>query len=270
MNDSRLKIVTLPAHLGPAEARNAGISEAQGEWIAFLDDDDEWFPHKLEVQLEAANGSHYAFPVVTSPLVVRGQTGEFVWPKRPMTSSEPLSEYIFIRKPFYQRPGGGALASAFLTRKALLCKVPFPSNSPFHEDWEWLLRVSTLEDVGIEFVPEALAIRYEHETGLTSKVSWRYSLAWIQKNRDLVTPRAYAGFILTIAGSLAAREGDRKAFWPLLQEAIRLGRPRPIDFLLYLAIWSVPRKFRRWLQAFVAKRSPRRNVLGFSLYRSNI
>ena len=37
---------------GAASARNRGIAESTGEWIAFLDADDEWLPHKLQEQVE--------------------------------------------------------------------------------------------------------------------------------------------------------------------------------------------------------------------------
>jgi len=44
--------LTFPPRQGPAAARNRGIENAQGEWIAFLDSDDEWLPGKLKTQLD--------------------------------------------------------------------------------------------------------------------------------------------------------------------------------------------------------------------------
>lgn len=44
------KIVDLPKNVGLAGARNAGIRQARGRFIALLDDDDIWLPQKLEVQ----------------------------------------------------------------------------------------------------------------------------------------------------------------------------------------------------------------------------
>src|SRR5262249_1321753 len=49
--DARLHCIRLPTSRGPGAARNAGVIRAVAPFIAFLDDDDEWLPEKLEVQL---------------------------------------------------------------------------------------------------------------------------------------------------------------------------------------------------------------------------
>jgi glycosyltransferase involved in cell wall biosynthesis len=49
--DTRLHCIRLPISRGPGAARNAGLARASAPYIAFLDDDDEWLPEKLEVQL---------------------------------------------------------------------------------------------------------------------------------------------------------------------------------------------------------------------------
>lgn len=71
IDDARLKFIELPVRGGAAAARNAGVSEAAGEWIAFLDDDDEWLPQKLERQIEVATRSQYELPIVASRLTAR-------------------------------------------------------------------------------------------------------------------------------------------------------------------------------------------------------
>lgn len=48
--DPRIKLLVNDRTPGGAGARNVGVFEARGEWIAFLDDDDVWLPQKLERQ----------------------------------------------------------------------------------------------------------------------------------------------------------------------------------------------------------------------------
>jgi teichuronic acid biosynthesis glycosyltransferase TuaG len=52
--DPRIKLIKLDQNVGPAMARNASLSSAQGRWVAFLDSDDLWLPQKLEQCLEFA------------------------------------------------------------------------------------------------------------------------------------------------------------------------------------------------------------------------
>lgn len=52
-NSKNIKLISCPKNSGPAVARNLGIRSSTGEYIAFLDNDDEFLPNKLEVQLGA-------------------------------------------------------------------------------------------------------------------------------------------------------------------------------------------------------------------------
>lgn len=47
---------------GPAWARNQAISRTDSEWLAFLDDDDVWFPEHIETLIAAADGHDVVYP----------------------------------------------------------------------------------------------------------------------------------------------------------------------------------------------------------------
>ncbi len=50
--DDRLKLLCLSENRGANYARNRGIEKAKGDFIAFQDSDDEWFPEKLDIQID--------------------------------------------------------------------------------------------------------------------------------------------------------------------------------------------------------------------------
>ena len=82
INDPRLRWIVHPKNRGLPAARLTGIEHSTGEWIAYLDDDDEWMPDKLGLQLAVAQNSRYALPIVSSRLIGRTAKGDFVWPRR--------------------------------------------------------------------------------------------------------------------------------------------------------------------------------------------
>ncbi|MFO7573290.1 MAG: glycosyltransferase family 2 protein [Gaiellaceae bacterium] len=61
LDEPRLRVVRHEQGKGVAQARNAGIAAARGEWVAFLDDDDLWSPRKLRLQIDAAQAASAVF-----------------------------------------------------------------------------------------------------------------------------------------------------------------------------------------------------------------
>ena len=61
--DARIRYIRLNENSGAGIARNKAIEQAKGDYIAFLDSDDTWYPKKLERQLEfmRRHGHHFSF-----------------------------------------------------------------------------------------------------------------------------------------------------------------------------------------------------------------
>lgn len=58
-DDSRIRYIQNVQNLGGAKARNVGIFEAKGDYIAFLDDDDLYLPDKIEVQIAQMTANNW-------------------------------------------------------------------------------------------------------------------------------------------------------------------------------------------------------------------
>ncbi len=135
---------------GVSAARNTGIRAAHGDFIAFLDSDDEWLPTKLEKQVEFLNAHPDLSIVHSNETWLRNQR-----PAKQSAKHQKNGGDIFINctKLCVVAP------STVMLRKSLLDRVGlFDESFVVCEDFDLWLRITAQDTVG--FLSEALTIKH--------------------------------------------------------------------------------------------------------------
>jgi hypothetical protein len=254
IDDPRIRIVRLGESVGAQEARNIGVREAQGPWVAFLDDDDEWLPPKLELQLEVARASSFPHPLVSCGLLDRTPEGDREWPRRAPKESESVAEYLFLRK-VSETAEIRLQTSTLLTTKSLLTRIPWRKCT--HDEWDLLLRAAAVKGVGLAFASGPLVIWHSHAGQRLSRTpgTWcvAHSLEWFHSVRSLVGPRPYASFLLFTMSAWARDHGHWRAFIEIPWEAVRCGRPTLTGLLAHAGRWLLPASLRKSINSYVGR-----------------
>jgi glycosyltransferase involved in cell wall biosynthesis len=149
LRDPRLRLLRQARNHGAAAARNAGIEAARGDWIALLDSDDEWEPHKLAQQLASlADAAADAMAGVTGYVIHDYRNGA-------RYSFHPTPKDATLEALVWGCPLG--IGSTLLARRAVFSEVGLldPELARL-EDWEWLMRY--LPSHRLDVLPDALTI----------------------------------------------------------------------------------------------------------------
>jgi GalNAc5-diNAcBac-PP-undecaprenol beta-1,3-glucosyltransferase len=120
---------------GPSLSRNLGISMARGNYLAFLDDDDEWHPNYLETLKSAGvfRARRFTFSDCVIVTEQRGHGEPTILEERPFEMAARLNEYIFVQNQIHM--------SCLLFPKDLLADVRFDPYMLAYEDWDFILSV---------------------------------------------------------------------------------------------------------------------------------
>jgi glycosyltransferase involved in cell wall biosynthesis len=249
IGDDRVRVIELAEKGGAPNARNTGVAAATAPWTAMLDDDDEWLPGKLRVQLDAAHAARAPMPVIASRLINRTPRAESIMPRRLPAPGEPLSEYLTVRRGLFY--GDGFIqTSTIMAPTALLRRVPFTVGLRRQQELDWTLRAVHHDDVELIFAADPLVIWHQDEDRdrISLHSPWEAQFEWLRRSRHLMTPRAYAALMLSVISSMAAPTRSPKVFRTLVREARANGRPGALDYVTLLQTWLIPAGLRHTLR----------------------
>ncbi len=232
---------------GPSRARNRGLQEARGEFIAFLDSDDLWMPDKLRLQLDVLR-KESRVGAVCCDMVESDQAGE-----RPESffqrigfTGELTAEKMFFRNPV-------ATPTLVARRSAIDRAGRFDPDLFGAEDYEFayrLLRAAPVRPLFRSLVhrrlqPEGLS-RDRLEMARGTILTLERALGWFPEMRRRLQPQL---------GRRFARLHLDLAYGHLLKEDFPRGRAALLESLR----WS-PTTGRTWLFLLAS-------LLGRSMFR---
>ena len=242
-NDGRIRYIRHDENRGGAAARNTGIKASQGEYIAFLDSDDEWLPHKIEKQLTVfSKGSLRLGVVYTGVRTVDLRSGRLIHIKLPQARGD------IFRKLLSENVVVGSTSTALIRRSCLGKSGLFDENLPSRQDLDLWIRLARYYT--FDYVREVLAVIYIHKNRITStpEAKIRGSKLLLQKiYEDLRKSKKLLSQYQFLIGKFSYLAGHRQEGRKYILEAIRT-YPFSLKYIIALGATFLGPSLFRWLQ----------------------
>ena len=146
-------------NLGVSKARNVGIKNSSGDWIALLDSDDEWKKNKLEVQIKSLSEHDYYSVCHTNEIWIRNGTRVNQKKRHQKYGGHIFDKCLDICR---------ISPSSIIFQKNIINEVGwFDENLSICEDYDLWLRITA--NFKILFIDKPLVIKYGGHSDQLSK-----------------------------------------------------------------------------------------------------
>jgi len=233
--DGRIRYIKQQGKNGPSNARNMGIQSSSGDYIAFLDDDDEWLPNKLEKQVDLLDRLPEEYGVVYSGYRTE-QDGMIIGEHYPTQRGDV----------YYQMLRRSVVSTLTILIKGSCFKLVgfFDEELPTCEDWDMWIRFA--KEYKFEYVPEILAIYHIHGDQITfdqSKFIFGVDRILNKYQEDFSINRKILSEQYRYLGALYYLTGDKAEGTKFMLKSIRLN-PLQNGMVHIMAAIIIPNIYR--------------------------
>jgi len=197
--DDRVAYVPHEVNRGASAARNTGIEHASGEFVAFLDSDDEWLPEKLDAQVSRLRECSAEwigvycdafFDLTGRSAGLRERLGWFLSQRRQPSTREAGRE--LIAEILSDRLHTHAGSSLLVRRSSAEAVDGFDESFDRFQDPEFLIRL--LERGKLACVPERYVVRHDPDSSAPPSVVEASSRKFLDTFDEQVTEAEARGY----------------------------------------------------------------------------
>jgi len=153
LNEPCIKYIQHNKNMGVCAARNTGLAQARGDYIAFLDSDDEWMPDKLQKQIDRFNTVDEQVGVIYTWLKIVDINAQFQKLRKPNLHGNIRQDLIYSN--FVGTPSTAMIKRVYIEKTS-----KFDTRLRCCEDWDiWLQLANNCE---FDFIPEPLVQYRDH------------------------------------------------------------------------------------------------------------
>ncbi|MCA1407072.1 glycosyltransferase family 2 protein [Ensifer sp. IC3342] len=190
--DPRVKYVRRVKNGGAAAARNTGLAEARGNYIAFQDSDDIWLPGKLMRQISLFSTLPAHVGVVTGAKILYGRDASFNFGPAKVAFAPPPEGRLRLEE---DQLGRLLSENRISLQNTLFRRDCFPGNSWFdpcaraNEDWEFAIRLAQHTTLYEDIEPVVLGYISSDSISCSRHKQTMGLLRILRKNKGVLSAR---------------------------------------------------------------------------------